>query len=168
MRLNSKRFFYRPTIIIQSFLNGLSINPSYLSPLSNRVACSVKNNPSTVSRVKGLFRRSSPSNIVRFVITVTIDSINRMLSRWRISNVFKKVNKRIFPSITYCNAPTTIVGIVSDRRISTTRNNIPPTSPLFSGLSLSSVAVFVGVTTFMDHMAMITHSINNRKEAYFG
>lgn len=108
----TKDFFHGPSKI-NALINGLMWNTQLTRPFHRCLAFPVKLNKAINTPVALLGGALDPFTIIRLVITVIVDAINRTIF-WGMSHIFQKVSKTILPSVTYPYASTAIilVGVV--------------------------------------------------------
>ena len=89
-----------------------------------------------------LLTACSPSAILRRIRAIVVDPINRVFWRGLWSHVSKKVTKRLSPSVTHSNAPTTVVAIPFLIGVSASLYHGVPRSIQLCFATSASVSVF--------------------------
>jgi hypothetical protein len=96
-------------LAIQLMPKGFIIKVPFSGYVTDGIKCSVFIlNYVSIRPVIALLNSSSPSNVIRFVISIIIHSIQLVICGWRETYILKEIIKRFYPSIAYSNAPTSI------------------------------------------------------------
>lgn len=139
---NTKSFLNRPPIVVNSHLDGLTIDTGNFGPLSNVISFVIKSYKSCFRAVKNLLGICSPSAVLVFVVSIVINPIKRMLGGWSITHVIKKVRK-IMPSFAYFNTSSSIPRISFYTRKFTTSKHMTPRSIFFGNFSLQRMPMSI-------------------------
>ena len=166
-RIYSKRFLNRPMVVVKTSLYGSSFNSRDFSPFSYIKGFPIKGYKSCFSAIQNLLRPCSPTTILRSIITIVIDSIKRMFSRWGVSHIFKKASK-IKPSFAYLNSSSSIIRIAFYTRIFTSANHAPPSTPFFSLFPIHSMTVFVHSMIFSFSHIAYDNTLTRKGGGFFG
>lgn len=67
--------------------------------------------------IGALFFGSGPSAIVRLIVPVVVDTVERIAGTWASAHVFKKCRERIAPALADLDATSTILGILLGPRV---------------------------------------------------
>ena len=100
------------------------------SPLSERLGLPSCVNNSVRSAVVCLGHNSSPSAIIRSVVAIIVNSVNRMLRGWPVSHVIVKGLERLSPSSAKTNASFSIIREIMVRLAKASFLNAAPRSVL--------------------------------------
>lgn len=90
-------------------MNGAGINTEFARPLSNRKGLPLKAKRMHTRAIITLFFIRCPTAVIGAIIAVTVDTVNRMVIRWRLPHVCDKVIKGFTPAIAHLNTFFTIV-----------------------------------------------------------
>lgn len=88
-RRRCQRLFDRPSAL-ETSVNRLSTDSRFIAPFSRCHRFSAKRQESSVSIVSVLLDRRRPFAILWTIVSVIVDSIDRMLVAWTPSHVFEK------------------------------------------------------------------------------
>lgn len=105
----AKCTIHRPPTF-ESSSHSFNIDASFQSPFSQAFSLSVDSHHSVASGVSALDYCRGPNAILWGVVTVVINSLKRVLSRWLATHVRQEVIKRIHPPLTDANAPASVAG----------------------------------------------------------
>ncbi len=105
-----KSFFKRP--VFNSPVEKFFGYSNFLCPLRSGQGDTIVCNTPIVSKIIGLFFGCCPSYISRPIITIWINTINRVIHRWCKSDIFKKGQKGFSPFYMNFNPSTAIESIV--------------------------------------------------------
>lgn len=98
----------------------------YTRPFCNSMADAINRKNDVRTSVVVLFKLCGPSNISRFVVSIVVDAIKRVISRWSDSHVFKEGSKRVIPTFADLDTASTVVVVDSKRRIVTPTSHVYP------------------------------------------
>lgn len=101
-QFNWPPFFY-------STMSGSIVNIIKTAPLRHCFANAINFSIDIFSSIIMLFLNSRPTTIIRLIIPIVINPINRMFDRWFFSHIFKKLRERFTPTLAHFYATTTIV-----------------------------------------------------------
>lgn len=132
MNTLSQSTFERPTRL-QPITQGLSVNPVIFRPGGQRFCLAVERQQQVVPAVAILLLSGGPATIPRLIITIVVDSVNRMFRRWAWTNVGQELGKRMPPAITYRDAASSIVPVGPIGHIETSPEHAPPNIVFGSG-----------------------------------
>ena len=111
-------------------------NPT--SPRANAHGFTVERDSLGTTSVLSLFHYSCPPTVLRFVVAVIVNSVNRIVETWLLSHVSQKVCKRLQPSLANCDASSTIAVIVRGARIVATSLHFLPSVVFWTVFSRES------------------------------
>ena len=100
--------FFTPSIILDSAVNKVARKLELLAPFSSGHSFPVMGYISTPTHVIGLLFRCCPPAIIRRVITIIVDTVNRVLGGWLQTHIGKEIFKRIFPPIADSDSSTSV------------------------------------------------------------
>lgn len=88
----------------------VELKSSLPAPLHKRFGFSTELDKSITPHIRGLLPFCCPSAIARLIVSVVVDSINRMALRWLRPHIFKKSFERITPPLAHrYSAPSVAV-----------------------------------------------------------
>ena len=99
---NGKRPSWRPSSVKACGYSG-SLNARATAPLLEGEAFTVKHNAPVVRSVVLLLAHQRPAAILRLVMPVIINTLNRVFVRWRKAHIFKEILKCL-PSVANADA----------------------------------------------------------------
>lgn len=141
-----KSLFNAPSKLIKSCIKRCVWYSSFLNPISKCLSFILISNQIICSFISVLLRSCTPTNIVRFVIAVIVNSINLVFFAWRQTNIFKKCFKRIAPFFAYSDPSTAPQMIVSVFGPVASSNHVLPCYINFRSFFIRSMAVFEGIS----------------------
>ena len=103
--------FFAPSIILDSAINKVARKSKLLAPFSSSHGDSIVRDSPASAHIIHLLMYSSPATILRCVVAIVIDAVNRVLGSRLVTHISKEVFKRIKPSIANLNTPTSVSGI---------------------------------------------------------
>lgn len=111
-----------------------------------------------------LFLGSGPSTIRRLIISIIIDSVNRMPNGWSLSHIGKKIFKRGRPSFAHRDSSTSIAMIRTAFCITTASDHVLPNNIFIRSLSLrprtmSSRRIFNMPAAFDSRKMILPHQL---------
>lgn len=110
----SQQGFMRQPSTIESSDKSAKSDTSVTGPFCDGHGSAVKGNVSAPGSVGALLLASSPSAVSRFVMSRSIDSIERMMLRWLWPHIVIKRDKGIRPPITHSDSDCAIPFIVDE------------------------------------------------------
>jgi hypothetical protein len=130
MMINLKRLHHGPFNIpvAKSPPHNLLANSQFFCPLNARLGYSVIGNIHVISGVSSLLFTRGPSAIIGRIVTIIINSINRIFAGQSFPHIGIKVFKGVSPAITNSNTSSTITRIIRIIRIGTTIDKSSPYS----------------------------------------
>jgi hypothetical protein len=105
-----QRLFGRPAFI-QTCVNGVPGYTDFVGPFSNAFSGSVICYEAGVATVARLLRWCCPTTVLWTIVTVSVDTVNRMRWRWLQTHILKEVFEGK-PSFAYCDPSPTIQRII--------------------------------------------------------
>lgn len=116
----------------------------YSRQLGNGDVLSVPMHPHIPARVRGLFGARSPSAVVRFVIAIVVDAINRVMDRRTRPHISEEQSK-IAPSFTDGNSSTSPFRILGMSLVQATLTHGQPrrvlNASIADGMSMRALSV---------------------------
>lgn len=111
---------------LQPTANNFGRQPCFFRPFSECHGSAVQGKQSRRPFVSCLLLFGCPTHIARFVISVIVDTVDGMFSRWRGADIFQKIRKPggTDPSIAHHN-PTATIELVVARRWASTASQHP-------------------------------------------
>jgi len=108
------------------FVDPYLMKSKILAPFGSAAFNAVDLNYHVSSGITHLLRNCSPAAVFFAVIAVHVDSINRMLRRWFLTHVSKKVLKTVSPMIAYNDTSTSISWIPRIVRVIASKLHLGP------------------------------------------
>ncbi len=142
---HAKRFAYGPSTI-QTAPYRHSADSSESPPLGNRQCFAAMEQPCICAPVVDLFFVCCPPAIRWFVVSIVVDSFNRVLWGWLRSHVSKEVFKGTAPPIAHTNTTAAVMRIVLAIRVVATGLHTRP-APCFSAFRHSMRRISTAVAT---------------------
>ena len=136
-----KSFFYAPSISVKSLSDCGSFESCPFRPFNKGERFSFMGDSSVRRRIPMLLLNSFPSNILRLIVSIIVDSSKGMFFARSKTNIFKKISK-FFPSFTNSNSPSSIMRVSVHRWISASPNHRMPSSPFFGSVWGSTMTMF--------------------------
>lgn len=110
----------------------------FSTPHSQRLSATLKGQHSIIAFIVSLLQWQRPLYIVRFIITIVVNTIQRMFHRGAIPYVSTKILKRISPTLTHCYASFSVILERFNIRVFGTRDDIRPNAiKLSAAVSMS-------------------------------
>lgn len=91
-----------------SFDDGINLSPADIGQFPRLVPRPIDSNPSGCSRISGLFDRGCPAAIPRLIVSICVDTVERVLRGWFWPHVAFEVSET-HPLVAYRNAPPAVV-----------------------------------------------------------
>lgn len=101
---------YRPSSQQSSF-HSMMGHIYFFYPLSKALYLSIVFYQSIISFISTLFLGCSPTAIPRSIISIVINSINRIFWRRFFTHILKEVSKRITPAVTYLYSASPVITV---------------------------------------------------------
>lgn len=114
--------------LIYPLKNGTWIFSAQASQVSSTHRSAVNDHPPVIATIVRLFCYRRPSTIGRFVVSVIVDAVNRVLQGWSRPHISHEVVESCItkPSIANCDASAAIIGILLIRCVSASTNHCSP------------------------------------------
>lgn len=96
---------------IDTLKQSFSRNTNDAAPFRYGMRHTVHRQMMIAPRIIHLFALSRPTAIIRFIVTVVVDAIKRMLFGGTFAHILKKVFKRLHPSVTNQDASAPVVRV---------------------------------------------------------
>lgn len=139
--VSSQGAFNTPSRLVDAKMKSGNLNSRFLRPVSEKLCFPIEGYQLSVSTIAGLLLRCSPPNILWLVISIIVNTVNRVLDRWRIPNIFQKCLKGMPPLWTNSYSATTIAVISGILGISTSTYNLRPRTVFLRRLPISSMSM---------------------------
>lgn len=147
---------------------GSSRDAGIVGPFGNGLGQATKGYKLAVARVSRLFRFRRPSHISRLIISVVVNSINRVFGAWRAPNILKKEPKALSPSGVHRDAPTAIAWIARHFGVVAPTDYVSPGPVLLSVLDRAARLVKVRRGNYFIKWPLGLDSILKRGEGNAG
>ena len=124
------RFTQSTNIVPSQFQSGayaLLRNIQFPTPLHHCLGFALKSHQAIVTFVIGLFFLCAPFAILRRIVTIVINAVNRMIRAWSFAHVGKKVFK-LQPTVTNSNTASSIVHPLTQSGVATSAPHPLPTA----------------------------------------
>lgn len=128
------------TTVLQSPRDGRSRNAKFVSPIGDALRTTIPRNESRISPIALLFSPTRPSAIFWAVVSVWINSVNR-ITVWARTHVVQEVLKRI-PSLANSDPSTTVRIVVGKLGIIAAASHSKPHPVKRVPFATSCVTVF--------------------------
>lgn len=123
---NRQGVCYRPSVSVNSHLDGLSFNSNSHSPVANGQSHAVMAQEAIRAGVSGLVANGLPFHVAGNIMPVVVNSPKRVLRSRRITNVSQETFKRLSPPLADCDTPAPVPRVVIHRWVSTSPNHASP------------------------------------------
>lgn len=123
-----KNIFQRP-VTIKPVQNGAKVNAKSRTPFFYGKGQTIVGDEAIASPVFALFLLCCPSAVARFVVSVVVYTIKRMIERWTFAHIREKIIKGI-PSLANGYSSTAIVFPRTKARVATARPHSNPSAML--------------------------------------
>lgn len=117
--------FNAPTVAVNALTDGGGVDSGNLNPLSDRARLVLKSKQPTCSAVAGLLGSCNPAAVLRLIVAVIVDTLNRMFRRRTLTHVGQKAFK-FTPSFTNLNSALSVGLEVRRIGVSTSINHQSP------------------------------------------
>ncbi len=112
---------------------GGLLYPSFFAELCKRARSSIRLVDDEIeSEIVELHLRRRPSDIARFVISIVIDSIKRVLRRRSPPNIGQKCRVAVAPFLADCDPTASVVPVIRDGLVIATRAHSRPSAVFLS------------------------------------
>ncbi len=141
-------FFGRPSVLVNPHLDCLTVYACLFGPISNKLSSAKSSDLSFFGAISDLFGSSRPAAIVRFVMTVIVNSVQLVMLRWGAAHVLKKIGVTAFPSFTDSDAAPAVSWVSVHGGVGATSNHSVPRPPFLCALAALGLAVFQSTSHF--------------------
>jgi len=122
-------------------------NIKLYAPISETHSSAIYSDPPIGGGISGLSFCSRPSTIGWFVISIIINTINRISLGWSAAHICNKILKTFQPALTYLNASSAIARIFGIMRISAPLFHTRPNTPFWPRTHAVKIGAFKSILT---------------------
>ena len=137
-----QRFFGRPAKF-QALVNPAPINAERFRPFGKRLGLAERLNEYAVALVSSLFRWRGPAAVIRAVVGIYVNAVNRVGASWRDSHISKEGLKFV-PLLANLDSASTIVWVILAAGIVAALHHVRP-GLVFLGLLPNAGMAVCGV-----------------------
>lgn len=128
-----QRFSDTPAMFIQSSGNRVSLDAGPARPVCYTQSFSVVGQVSGMARVQRLLPWCSPPAIARFIVTIVVNTVNRVFWGRLWSHVLVKVEKGSHPTVADSNSASSVVAVTRKLLVGASLDHARP-SAVFGGI----------------------------------
>lgn len=139
LRIDQDSSFRRPVVLVYSHANCSSLEASSPCPSVDGIRYPLRSNQNGTGGILHLLNLSSPFTVIRRIILIIVNPVQRMLRGWSTTNIFNKILKAFLfvkPSFTNLNTSSTISMIFKKIRIAASALHCPKGSVLLCSTAL--------------------------------